>query len=253
MATERCLGRRFVKQWIAADKNYILGEAYTSQGLAARSAARRCRTRRHTRAWSPAQSAAAARWETSAPRDVSACSSAAALRREIASRKRVCRIWAVSAARRARGTRYHQSNRAPGTEGTVAIPLLNLQKSRLNDPMMWFLGTNDQPGDIGARVARAATCVRQRPRSETLGPYAQFGNETIAHRRPHDRSAEPGHLSEHRFTSAIPTASAWYAYAPANMFMNTFMGYTMWDYESDARRCGPAQRHSRRCDDARRQ
>ena len=40
-----------------------------------------------------------------------------------------------------------QSNRGPATGIRVAIPALNIHKTRLNDPFMWFMGTNDQPGD----------------------------------------------------------------------------------------------------------
>lgn len=40
-----------------------------------------------------------------------------------------------------------QSNRGPATGLRVAIPILNIHKTRLNDPFMWFMGTNDQPGD----------------------------------------------------------------------------------------------------------
>ena len=49
-----------------------------------------------------------------------------------------------------------QSNRGPGTGGRIAVPLLNLTKTRLNDPLMWFLGTNDQPGDY--RSSGCASC-----------------------------------------------------------------------------------------------
>jgi len=42
----------------------------------------------------------------------------------------------------------HVSNRGPGTAGRVAIPVLNVHKTRLNDPYMWFMGTDDQPGDF---------------------------------------------------------------------------------------------------------
>ncbi|HEX8058954.1 MAG TPA: hypothetical protein VF481_19955, partial [Novosphingobium sp.] len=40
-----------------------------------------------------------------------------------------------------------QSNRGPATGLRVAIPVLNIHKTRLNDPYTWFMGTNDQPGD----------------------------------------------------------------------------------------------------------
>ena len=40
-----------------------------------------------------------------------------------------------------------QSNRGPATGLRVAIPVITIHKTRLNDPYMWFMGTNDQPGD----------------------------------------------------------------------------------------------------------
>ena len=49
-----------------------------------------------------------------------------------------------------------QSNRGPGTGLRAAIPLLNIHKTRLNDPFTWFLGTNDQPGDY--RSSGCASC-----------------------------------------------------------------------------------------------
>ncbi|MGH7964409.1 MAG: hypothetical protein ACRERD_21765, partial [Candidatus Binatia bacterium] len=39
------------------------------------------------------------------------------------------------------------SNRGPGTGVRVSIPILNVQKTRLNDPHLSFMGTNDHPGD----------------------------------------------------------------------------------------------------------
>ncbi len=36
------------------------------------------------------------------------------------------------------------------------IPVLNIHKTRLNDPFMWFMGTNDQPGDY--RQSGCAGC-----------------------------------------------------------------------------------------------
>src|SRR5439155_892473 len=40
-----------------------------------------------------------------------------------------------------------QSIRGPGTGLRIAVPVINITKTRLNDPHMWFLGTNEQPGD----------------------------------------------------------------------------------------------------------
>ena len=49
-----------------------------------------------------------------------------------------------------------QSNRGPGTGLRVSIPILNITKTRLNDPFTWFMGTNDNPGDY--RNSGCASC-----------------------------------------------------------------------------------------------
>ena len=50
-----------------------------------------------------------------------------------------------------------QSNRGPATGLRVSIPILNLTKTRLNDPDMWFMGSNDNPGDY--RTSGCAGCA----------------------------------------------------------------------------------------------
>ena len=53
----------------------------------------------------------------------------------------------------------HVSNRGAGTAGRIAIPVLNLHKTRLNDPHLWFLGTSDQPGDYRSSGCSACHVV----------------------------------------------------------------------------------------------
>ena len=46
---------------------------------------------------------------------------------------------------------------------------------------------------------------------------------------------ESGHPLQHAFTRAIPTAQCMNCHMhQPNIFLNSFLGYTMWDYESDA-------------------
>jgi hypothetical protein len=46
---------------------------------------------------------------------------------------------------------------------------------------------------------------------------------------------ESGHPIKHAFTRAIPTAQCMNCHMhQPNMFVNTYLGYTMWDYEADA-------------------
>jgi len=130
-----------------------------------------------------------------------------------------------------------QSNRGPGTGLRAAIPLLNIHKTRLNDPFTWFMGTNDQPGDY--RSSGCASCHvvyannRQPHASLTWAPFGRDGES--AQSDPTIPRGEPGHPIKHAFTRAIPTAQCMNCHMhQPNMFVNTYLGYTMWDYEADA-------------------
>ncbi len=138
----------------------------------------------------------------------------------------------------------HLSNRGPGTGGRIAVPLINIQKTRLNDPLLWFLGTNDQPGDYRSSGCSACHVVYANDRDPAhAGPYAPYGHDGMSHTSdPTISKAQSGHPLEHRFTRAIPTSQCMVCHMhQPNMFMNTFMGYTMWDYESDAPLMWPQQ------------
>ncbi|QFT78676.1 LVIVD repeat protein [Erythrobacter sp. THAF29] len=169
-----------------------------------------------------------------------------------------------------------QSNRGPGTGLRVAIPVLNIHKTRLNDPFTWFLGTNDQPGDYrhsGCASCHVVYANDREPRHSLI--YAQYGRDgqtitsdpTIAGkleraagldkkkgghgalkgpgeaRKAEDddtlqidgKMKEKGHPLQHVFTRAIPTAQCMNCHMhQPNIFLNSYLGYTMWDYESDA-------------------
>ena len=130
-----------------------------------------------------------------------------------------------------------QSNRGPGTGARIAVPVLNIHKTRLNDPLMWFMGTNDNPGDFRSSGCSACHVVYANDRDPRhSGPYARFGHDgrtqTVDPTIPRDRS---GHPLAHAFTRAIPTSQCMICHMhQPNMFINSYLGYTMWDYESDA-------------------
>ncbi|MDZ7644668.1 MAG: hypothetical protein U5K76_10865 [Woeseiaceae bacterium] len=75
------------------------------------------------------------------------------------------------------------------------------------------------------------------------GPYARPGHEGQSQiRRPDDSGDESGHPLKHAFTRAIPTSQCMVCHMhQPNMFMNSYLGYTMWDYESDAPHMWPAE------------
>lgn len=130
-----------------------------------------------------------------------------------------------------------QSNRGPGTGARISVPVLNMTKTRLNDPNMWFMGTNDQPGDY--RNSGCASChvVYANDRDpKHSGRYAEFGHTGKTRTEdPTIPEDESGHPLSHEFTRAIPTSQCMSCHMhQPNMFMNSYLGYTMWDYESDA-------------------
>ena len=130
-----------------------------------------------------------------------------------------------------------QSNRGKGTGLRVAIPILNVTKTRLNDPFMWFFGTNDQPGDYrssGCAGCHVVYANDRQPRHSLT--YAQYGRDgQSATVDPTIDKTESGHPIQHAFTRAIPTSQCMNCHMhQPNMFVNSYLGYTMWDYESDA-------------------
>jgi hypothetical protein len=153
-----------------------------------------------------------------------------------------------------------QSNRGPGTGLRVAIPILNVHKTRLNDPFMWFMGTNDQPGDYrhsGCSGCHVVYANDREPRHSLT--YARYGRDgqtatadpVIASLRQdraehggevhapadenHASVGERGHPIRHVFSRAIPTSQCMTCHMhQPNIFLNSYLGYTMWDYESDA-------------------
>ncbi|HQV47789.1 MAG TPA: multiheme c-type cytochrome [Dokdonella sp.] len=130
-----------------------------------------------------------------------------------------------------------QSFRGPGTALRVSIPVLNITKTRLNDPFIWMLGTNDNPGDFrssGCSACHVVYANDRDPRHSAI--YAKFGNTGLSQQvDPTIPKDEPGHPLKHEFTRRIPTSQCMICHMhQPNMFINTMLGYTMWDYESDA-------------------
>ena len=137
-----------------------------------------------------------------------------------------------------------QSNRGPGTGLRVAVPVINIHKTRLNDPFSWFLGTNDQPGDFRSSGCTGCHVVYANDRDPRhAGPYAAFGNMgTSRSSDPTIPRNEPGHPLKHSFTRAIPTSQCMICHMhQPNVFLNSMLGYTMWDYEADADAMWPAE------------
>jgi hypothetical protein len=135
-----------------------------------------------------------------------------------------------------------QSNRGPATGLRVSIPVLNITKSRLNDPFMWFLGTNDNPGDYRNSGCAGCHVVYANDRDPQEGAlYAAFGNRGQGFGiDPTIPKGETGHPIAHRMTTAIPTSQCMICHMhQPNLFLNSMLGYTMWDYETAAPQMWP--------------
>src|SRR5260370_10224282 len=135
-----------------------------------------------------------------------------------------------------------QSIRGLATGLRVSIPVLNIPKTRLNDPTMWFLGTNDNPGDYRQSGCAGCHVVYANDRDvQEGGPYAAFGNRgTSLGTDPTIRQGESGHPLQHQMTTAIPTSQCMLCHMhQPNLFLNSMLGYTMWDYETAAPQMWP--------------
>ncbi len=128
------------------------------------------------------------------------------------------------------------SDRGLGTQLRISSPVLNLHKTRLNDPHLSFMGTNDHPGDYRSSGCTGCHVVYANDRSPIhSGPYAEFGNLGLSQTQDSTiPKNESGHPIMHRFTLAIPSSQCMVCHMhQPNAFVNTYFGFQMWDYESD--------------------
>jgi len=136
----------------------------------------------------------------------------------------------------------HLGNRGRGTGLRISPALINLHKTRLNDPHLSFLGTNDHPGDYRSSGCSACHVVYANDRDPLhSASYAFFGNTGLSQTAdPTIPKNEKGHPIRHRFTRAVPTSQCMSCHMhQPNSFVNTYLGYTMWDYETDAQLLWP--------------
>jgi len=128
------------------------------------------------------------------------------------------------------------SARGLGTLNRTDPVFLNIQKTRLYDPALWFLGTNDHPGDYRSSGCSACHVLYANDRSPAhSGPIAQYGHlgrsDTVD---PTIRKDESGHPIKHTFTNSIPSSQCGVCHNhPGTTMTITYLGYTWWDYETD--------------------
>ncbi len=140
--------------------------------------------------------------------------------------------------------RTRLSNRGLGTLNRTDPVFIGLQKTRLFDPTLNFLGTNDHPGDYRSSGCSSCHMVYANDRSPVnSGPWAKYGNqgtahfetdEFVSHVDPMIPKNEPGHPVAHRFVTGMPTSQCIVCHIhPGTTVMNSYLGYMWWDQETD--------------------
>ncbi len=114
--------------------------------------------------------------------------------------------------------------------------VLGLQKTRLLDPTLNFLGTNDHPGDYRSSGCTACHVIYANDRDPSHSAfYNSAGN--LGQSKTADTNIskyDSGHPIKHQFTSQIPTSQCMVCHMhPGTNMVATYLGMTWWDNESD--------------------
>jgi hypothetical protein len=136
------------------------------------------------------------------------------------------------------------SFRGPGTLNRTDPTVLGAQKTRLLDPMLSMLGTNDHPGDYRSSGCTACHVVYANDRSKSnAGPYAPFGNRGATQTvDPTIKKDESGHPLNHIFTKKIPSSQCITCHMhPGTNMVTTYLGFTWWDNEVDGQLMYPKE------------
>jgi len=134
------------------------------------------------------------------------------------------------------------SARGLGTLNRTDPIFLGAQKTRLHDPLLGFLGSNDRAGDYRSSGCSACHVVYANDRSpHNSGHWAKYGNQGLSFSKdPTISKRERGHPILHQFTRAIPSSQCMNCHMhQGNAFVNPYLGYTWWDQETDAEHMYP--------------
>ena len=143
--------------------------------------------------------------------------------------------------------RNRLSERGLGTLNRTDPVFLGLQKTRLHDPLLGFLGSNDHAGDYRTSGCSACHVIYANDRSPTnSGWWSKYGHQGLSFTA--DKTipkAERGHPIIHQFTRSIPSSQCMNCHMhQGNLFVNPYLGYTWWDQETDGEFMYPTVQHN---------
>ena len=151
--------------------------------------------------------------------------------------------------------RERLSLRGLGTENRTDPVFIGLAKTRLLDPTLNFLGTNDHPGDYRSSGCSACHVLYANDRSHTASSFiAKYGNRGMAAEERDDwvqyidpmiKKGQSGHPIQHKFELRMPTSQCIVCHVhPGTNVLNSYLGYMWWDNETDGELMYPKeQRH----------
>jgi hypothetical protein len=129
------------------------------------------------------------------------------------------------------------SDRGFGTRLRTDPVFIGLQKTRLLDPILSMMGTNDNPGDYRSSGCTACHVMyaNDRDPKHSAARFAEFGNQgrsfTADPTIPKD---EPGHPIKHQMVGGPPSSSCMVCHLhPGTNMVTTYYGMTWWDNETD--------------------
>ncbi|MEP6922889.1 MAG: hypothetical protein ABI954_00365 [Pyrinomonadaceae bacterium] len=130
------------------------------------------------------------------------------------------------------------SPRGMGTGNRTDPVYLGLQKTRLLDPTLNFLGTNDHAGDYRSSGCTSCHVIYANDRNVFHSEqYAAAGNKGES--QSADASIpknQSGHPIRHQLTSRIPTAQCMVCHMhPGTNMVASYQGLTWWDNETDGK------------------
>jgi hypothetical protein len=143
--------------------------------------------------------------------------------------------------------RNRLSERGLGTLNRTDPVFLGLQKTRLHDPLLGFLGSNDHAGDYRTSGCSACHVTYANDRSPTnSGWWSKYGHQGLSFTL--DKSIpknERGHPIIHQLTRSIPSSQCMNCHMhQGNLFVNPYLGYTWWDQETDGEFMYPDMQHN---------
>lgn len=146
------------------------------------------------------------------------------------------------------------SIRGFGTDVRTDPVFISLQKTRLLDPTLNFMGTNDHAGDYRASGCSACHVVYANDRNPVHSTiWSKYGNrgesfskDTTVNRagttQPYSNpwypgeAREAGHPIQHAFVQNMPTSSCIVCHVhPGTNVSNSYLGFLWWDNESDGK------------------